>query len=178
MGREKDATGRFITKDYTGIKRESLTLTKRSTRKTLWEAVCDCGKIIQVRPWTILSGERKSCGCKRPGDNARIYTHLLSSARTVWRGKYRELDFDTFYRLSQQICTYCGRTPYRTRGEFTYNGLDRVDSSKPHTVDNVVPCCWDCNRMKGSMSRADFLSHIDRIHTHACAPLGAQAAGM
>lgn len=25
-------------------------------------------------------------------------------------------------------------------------GLNRLDNSKPHTIDNVEPCCWECNR--------------------------------
>lgn len=34
-------------------------------------------------------------------------------------------------------CVYCGDT-YRV-------GCDRLDNSKGHTIDNVVPCCYECN---------------------------------
>lgn len=34
-------------------------------------------------------------------------------------------------------CIYCGDT-HRI-------GADRIDNSKGHTKDNVVPCCYDCN---------------------------------
>lgn len=39
-------------------------------------------------------------------------------------------------------CIYCGDT---------YNiGLDRIDNSKGHTLDNVVPCCYECNVARGN----------------------------
>ena len=36
-------------------------------------------------------------------------------------------------------------------------GLDRVDNSRGYQADNVVPCCADCNYMKGQMSQEAFL---------------------
>lgn len=33
---------------------------------------------------------------------------------------------------------------------YTYNGVDRLDSSMGYTPDNCVPCCWECNNMKGA----------------------------
>lgn len=36
-------------------------------------------------------------------------------------------------------CLYCGEKDWRKLG------CDRVDNSKPHTPDNVVCCCADCN---------------------------------
>lgn len=34
-------------------------------------------------------------------------------------------------------CIYCGDT--------NRIGCDRIDNSKGHTIDNVVPCCYECN---------------------------------
>lgn len=36
----------------------------------------------------------------------------------------------------QKPCLYCG---------YPSTGLDRKDNSKGHTMDNCVPCCWECN---------------------------------
>jgi len=41
-------------------------------------------------------------------------------------------------------CSYCDGDLPKTMG-----GLDRIDSSKGYTVDNVVSCCAECNRIKG-----------------------------
>lgn len=36
-------------------------------------------------------------------------------------------------------CTYCGETDWHLLG------CNRLDNSKPHTIDNVEPCCGKCN---------------------------------
>ena len=40
--------------------------------------------------------------------------------------------------LSKQ-CVYCGKTGWKIIG------CNRLDNSKPHTMDNVEPCCMKCN---------------------------------
>lgn len=65
-------------------------------------------------------------------------------------------------------CTYCDKTPSqkvftKNRNSFVYNGLDRINSSLPHYKNNVVPCCYTCNKMKNdrSLSELDlWLSNI------------------
>ena len=42
-------------------------------------------------------------------------------------------------------------------------GIDRVDSSKGYTIDNVVPCCSKCNWMKGVLSKEDFINQCKKI---------------
>jgi len=175
-----------IPKDWTGQKLHSLTFIKvheKRKRSIMWEAVCDCGNTCYVLPSNVQSGRIKGCGCKRRyNTNSRIYTPIESSARVVWYRYKDGCDFDTFYRLSQLPCDYCGVLPYKTynrdtecrpmsdiqrmNGIFTYNGLDRIDSSKTHTPDNIVPCCMPCNYMKQRMGVEDFLSHIARIYLH------------
>ena len=36
-------------------------------------------------------------------------------------------------------CAHCGKTGWKTIG------CNRLDNSKPHTKDNVEPCCKHCN---------------------------------
>lgn len=45
-----------------------------------------------------------------------------------------------------QPCAHCGETDWRKIG------CNRLDNSKPHTQDNVEPCCFKCN-MKVSGGR-------------------------
>lgn len=47
-------------------------------------------------------------------------------------------------------CVYCGEDDWRELG------CDRIDNDKPHTPDNVVPCCYSCNCKKGTMSYEEF----------------------
>jgi len=49
-----------------------------------------------------------------------------------------------------------------------YNGLDRIDSSKKHNMDNIVTACKKCNYMKLDHSIDDFKSHIENIYNFFC----------
>lgn len=167
----------------------------KSSRNIIWQLQCDCGSTVYAAPSEVTAGRTKSCGCYlseicalmgKDNQANRIYDPIISSARTVWITYKDGCDFDTFFSLSQQPCHYCGREPYRTfnvgtsrrkgenvsvyqmeQGNFTYNGLDRIDSSKGHSPDNIVPCCWDCNEMKGDRTYEEFIAHITRIWIHA-----------
>ena len=47
-------------------------------------------------------------------------------------------------------CHWCGET------DWTKLGCDRIDNSKPHTPDNVNPCCEECNKKRGTMDYYEF----------------------
>lgn len=36
-------------------------------------------------------------------------------------------------------------------------GCDRIDNDLPHTPDNVVPCCEECNKKRGTKTYEDFV---------------------
>ncbi len=48
-------------------------------------------------------------------------------------------------------CHYCGETDWHKLG------CDRIDNDLPHTPENVVPCCGDCNRKKGTIPYKEFI---------------------
>lgn len=50
-------------------------------------------------------------------------------------------------------CHYCGET------DWLKIGCDRIDNSKPHTPDNVVPCCKDCNNERQKQNYDLFLKN-------------------
>lgn len=67
-------------------------------------------------------------------------------------GQYREMDrrngfgdcidFDARWiveNIFTQKCKYCDESDWRKLG------CNRIDNSKPHTKDNVEPCCWKHN---------------------------------
>ena len=88
-----------------------------------------------------------------------------------------ELTLEDFYRLTQMDCHYCGIPPSNKRVSrrysktgtdealrrqtYVYNGLDRVNSSKGYTLDNVVPCCKICNTAKNNMTPEKWQEWID-----------------
>ena len=54
-------------------------------------------------------------------------------------------------------CIYCGETDWRKLG------LDRINNSKPHTEDNVVPCCRRCNIIRGNRFTVDEMKEIGAV---------------
>lgn len=45
-------------------------------------------------------------------------------------------------------CAHCGETDWHKLG------CNRLDNSKPHTMDNVEPCCKECNReLEGGITK-------------------------
>jgi hypothetical protein len=76
--------------------------------------------------------------------------------------KHRGLDFSLSFGLYEnelwgESCHYCGVG-------IEVTGLDRKDSSKGYTPDNVVPCCRSCNERKGTKLYEEFLQEI-KINT-------------
>ena len=74
--------------------------------------------------------------------------------------KRRNIDFnltkEDFYFLTQQKCHYCGDIK-------EYNGIDRIDSNKGYELNNCVPCCEICNKMKLDYSYDFWINHIKKV---------------
>jgi len=142
-----------------------------------WLCRCDCGKEKNILGSSLIQGNTKSCGCIRFGQ--RFLPIGLASLREAFR-KYRQtarmrghifnLTEKQFKEITQQDCHYCGARPDNVQksryhnGDYTYNGLDRVENAKGYTMDNVVPCCIHCNRAKNSMTLKEFKELITRIY--------------
>ena len=58
-------------------------------------------------------------------------------------------------RIFSSSCTYCGDTDWR------HLGCDRIDNNLPHTQENCVCACWDCNndRQKKGMSVEEYIKY-------------------
>jgi 5-methylcytosine-specific restriction endonuclease McrA len=90
------------------------------------------------------------------------------------------IPFDVFCTLIHTQCSYCGAGLMNACGGkcgrkrdridearvLHYNGLDRVDSAGIYEVDNVVPCCRDCNLAKNTMSHTEFCTWARRAAHH------------
>jgi len=135
---------------------------------------CDCGISLVVHGAALTSGNTRSCGCIRRDSVIQRYGLLPGRAamRQLILQAYKRhghpwsLTDDQFYDISQRDCFYCGAKPHRVKrsvngtGDFTYNGVDRVDSRKGYTVGNVVPCCRKCNVAKSDMTTAEFRAWV------------------
>jgi len=152
-----------------------------------WLCKCDCGNEKTIRLTNLTSGNTISCGCKQKENyenriNAleygvaafnEIYAKYQEGAKK--RNLVFELDKDYFTSIINLNCYYCGCEPNqihrgsRCNGSYIYNGIDRVDNSLGYIIDNCVPCCGKCNRMKSSLSQDEFLNLIKNIYLNKIA---------
>jgi len=82
------------------------------------------------------------------------FTHYKSGAKQ--RGLEFSLTKEQFETYWQKSCFYCG-------DKIKTIGLDRIDNSKGYTIDNVVPCCKICNRMKMNLNKDEFILQCKKI---------------
>ena len=114
------------------------------------------------KPWQLL-----------PGQAARNNLEYQYKRGAEKRNLEYTLTTEEFDKLVTGICGYCGdsltnvvKGQGKTSGDFSYTGIDRIDSSKGYTKENSVSCCWTCNNMKHKTSREDFLTHIKKIFNY------------
>lgn len=138
-------------------------------------ARCACGHVSfpRIDAWQ-KSRACRSCAAtgrahplRKPGQGfRRLLLNYVGAARQ--RGLAFELTEEAFRELTASPCRYCGALPAQVAGAdghdpYTYNGVDRIDSSKGYTADNCVPCCFPCNRIKGSLPVDVFLERVRAI---------------
>jgi len=154
------------------------------TKREYWLCKCDCGNEKIINSSSLKDGMTKSCGCLRNENVSKKAKTLYGTASfNQLYGSYKrnakarnylfELTKEYVKKITKQNCFYCGAEPNQTiknkfdNGDYIYNGIDRIDSLKGYTVDNVVPCCGRCNEAKMSESQQDFLSWVERVYNHS-----------
>lgn len=148
---------------------------------------CDCGKEVWVETNKLTTGHTNSCGCwlmifklLPNGEAARNEVRHGYQADAKRRGLEWLLTDKQFDYITAQPCFYCDLKPSNCKsvnrnggrknrlgsGDFIYSGIDRINNIIGYHIDNVVPCCRNCNRAKSNMTVAEFLEWINRIKNH------------
>lgn len=170
--------------DLTGQKLGDLLISKRlgthkSSKSVLYLCECICGNSIKLTSKTLQRNKIKNCGCKMipgkklSGDQA-IFNKNMSSYKSS--AKRKKLPFlltnEQCRKLCNDNCFYCDIEPSnifthkKNIGEFIHNGIDRLDSSKGYTTDNVVSCCAFCNYKKRETPYNDFINWISKVYNN------------
>jgi hypothetical protein len=89
------------------------------------------------------------------------YKRLQQQARK--RDKYYSISPAFYEALIENGCFYCKKSLKDHKG----SGVDRVDSKKHYTPDNVVGCCGNCNLAKRSMSVEVFLEWVESVYKNS-----------
>jgi hypothetical protein len=114
---------------------------------------------------------------QKNADFEKVATNIMFdrlNKRYSKKGLICNLNNDELYKHLKGDCHYCGEKPsnnmiYRQKYftyEFSYNGLDRIDSKKGYIKGNVVSCCKRCNIAKSDMEYSEFINHIKRIFNY------------
>lgn len=100
---------------------------------------------------------------KQIQERTKRWTKSLHGRFITYRSsaRKRELVFtlteEEVKNIVSQPCFYCNTFKNVT------SGIDRVDSSIGYILENCVPCCFMCNRMKSNYSAEDFVEHCKQI---------------
>lgn len=179
-------------KNLTGLKFGKLLVIQlepvKRKRNTTWKCQCECGNITYVGTAELNSGHTETCGCSKANSLRMARAKRTENrkdpriqlAKWVFKRHYNDdnLLFEEFLEMSQLNCHYCDTPPsndlkysgkkwtqeYKDASRFIYNGLDRVDSTKLHDKNNVVPCCKYCNFAKRHYPYDVFVDWIERVY--------------
>jgi len=77
----------------------------------------------------------------------------------VKRGIEWRLKDDEAKVMLTSPCVYCKHIDLEVR----VNGIDRLDSNVCYTTENCLPCCKDCNYMKGTYDPKTFIERAKKI---------------
>lgn len=143
---------------------------------------CDCGFEFSADGTRLRSNKIKRCAycsyklrpqsINRYTSEERLYK-LQIEGRCKKSNIENQLTLQEFTELIKQNCYYCEcppkivnhllRNKHVKRNPIKANGIDRKDSSIGYIMSNCVPCCWDCNRMKGVLTINAFYDKIEQI---------------
>lgn len=155
-----------------------------SSKERVCECYCDCGNTIVVRAKYLRSNHKLSCGClgKRKGSKHPLWGGHGEISATFWHGiigsakrRGRIIDFNITIEQGWELflkqnrkCALSGveiNFPPRSRqyGGSGTASLDRIDSSKGYSIDNIQWVHKDINCMKMAFSQSSFLDWCKTI---------------
>ena len=153
-----------------------------------WECKCDCGKIIISNSCMLRSGDSQSCGCYNrelsskihSGKNNKNWTGYEKISGTFWfsikeSARKRNISFEItiqqawdIYLKQNGICALSGLNiefspNIRTQRALNTASLDRIDSNKDYTINNVQWVHKDVNNMKQYFNEDYFIKICSAI---------------
>lgn len=75
------------------------------------------------------------------------------------RGLEFSLTKEQFEFYWKKPCYYCG-------SKIETIGIDRKDNNIGYKIDNCIPCCWRCNKVKGNASYEEFINMCIEVYNN------------
>jgi len=122
-------------------------IVKKREQDRMWERIAEnkCYKCGEPR-CVIGNFERHLClrHWQKETSLKSRFNKGKKTAKKSW-----ELSFDDYVSLFEKTSHKCNYCEIIIKDTVSY-ALDRKNPSQPYRKNNCVPCCWGCNRMKGS----------------------------
>ena len=113
-------------------------------------------KRYRVKHADKISEYQKQYNKTQMGRAAYLVQGYKKADKNASRGKCTLTAKWVVENIFAEKCIYCGES------DWTKLGCDRIDNSKPHTEDNVVPCCKACNNKRGAKPYEQFLQECTK----------------
>ena|ERR1700676_50660 len=173
----KPSTMGRIPQDLTGQKFGSWTVVefaghKNKIKVIKWLCRCDCGHTSEVDSHSLTSGGSSKCRCcARKGRDMKrtlrpyeaLYKRLCRTGKR--RDQSTSLTFEEFLEFTKiDRCSYCLKpiqwSVHVTDGKNGAYNLDRLDNSQGYSKDNCIPCCKNCNRIRGNILTHEQMKEV------------------
>ena len=95
-------------------------------------------------------------------DSRIKYSNRSSSKYSTYKSNAKQrnlsfnLTFGQFMTFWQKPCAYCNNS-------IETIGLDRIDNERGYELDNVMPCCRQCNVSRSDYSQIEFIKHCKKV---------------
>lgn len=125
--------------------------------------ICTACKNLRIRTSRAYSNKRKT-KITRIHNRSEIQRRLIRKFNDVLiSAARRNIEFllsrDEFIAITEKPCVYCNSESTKQKP----NGLDRIDSSKSYTLDNVASCCKLCNFGKNQLTVEEYIQHCEKV---------------
>lgn len=137
--------------------RKELIKSAKSNYYVYYYNCSECNKEIKAQSSQL---KRHSGKCQRCGHLGNPYFFIYNELRNHRNKKVEfTLSFDEFKSIiTDAKCHYCDEKLLYNKHSRDWgkaltraHQLDRMDNSKGYSIDNVVTCCWTCNRLKSDI---------------------------
>jgi hypothetical protein len=145
-----------------------------------WECRCDCGKKLIVRGRLLLHGDRTNCGCITTSFKGYAEISGTYFNRVKLAAKKRDLEFNitlpqiwNLFLKQQRRCALSNVelfTDANSLNKEATASIDRIDSDKGYTSNNIQWVHKDLNRCKWDFSEEEFLGWVKKIYDYRIHP--------
>lgn len=119
------------------------------------DEIAEWQKQYRIKNSNTLKEYKKEYYGKRCGRAIRLAYHYKAEDEKHNRGESTLTPKWIIENIfNGQKCHYCEESDWKKLG------CDRIDNNKPHTPDNVVSCCSECNKKRGTKSYDEYIKML------------------